>query len=115
MPSDASPGVPKLLLFFFLIIRPAPLSSLFAYMTVVRSCRSTRFHPAGGVIVLPAVSTITWATMTSPLIVPAGRLMVSVDATAPLLPLATARRPIPPGGGVGVGDGVAVAAGFEAI
>src|SRR5260221_11297733 len=74
------------------------------------SCRSTGFHPAGGVIALPAVRTITWATMTSPLAVPAGSPMVS-DALPPepLLPMAVARSEIPPPGCcVGVGVGVAV-------
>src|SRR5713101_2696806 len=71
------------------------------------SCRSTSFHVAGGVIVLLAVCTITWATITSPLCVPAGSPMVSVDPPAPLLPMAAVRSKIPAGGGVGVGVGVA--------
>src|SRR5260370_37526202 len=89
------------------------------------SNRSTRFHPAGRVIALPAVCTIIWATITSPLVVPAGRLMVSVEPPAPLLPVAAARSEIPPPGGagvgvggdvgVGVGVGVAAPAGSSAI
>src|SRR5260370_15198228 len=62
------------------------------------SNRSTRFHPAGRVIALPAVCTIIWATITSPLVVPAGRLMVSVEPPPPLLPMAAARSEIPPPG-----------------
>src|SRR5260370_37678084 len=72
------------------------------------SCRSTRLHPAGGVIALPAVLTITWAIMTSPLCVPAGSPMVSVELPAPLLPAAVVRSEIPPpgcGGGAGAGVG----------
>src|SRR6266699_3541142 len=72
------------------------------------SCRSTSFHPAGGVIVLPAGCTITWATITSPLCVPAGSPMVRIESPGPLLPMAAARSEILPGGGVGVGVGVAV-------
>src|SRR5258708_32575026 len=68
-------------------------------------CRSTGLHPAGGVIVLPAVCTTTKATMTSPLVVPAGTLMGSVEPPAPLLPVAAARSEIPDGGGGGVGGG----------
>src|SRR6266851_2390835 len=75
------------------------------------SCRSTSFHVAGGVIVLLAVCTITWATITSPLVVPAGSPMVSVDPPAPLLPVAAARSVIPAGGGVGVGVEVGVGVG----
>src|SRR5260370_37543210 len=79
----------------------------------LRSVRSTRFHPAGGVIVLPAVCTTTKATITSPLVVPAGRLMVSVEPPAPLLPVAATRSEIPPdgGGGGGVGGDVGVGVG----
>ena len=52
--------------------------------------------------------------MTSPLVVPAGRLMVSVEPPAPLLPMAAARSEIPDGGvgvGVGVGGDVGVGVG----
>ena len=50
--------------------------------------------------------------MTSPLVVPAGTLMVSVEAPAPLLPVAAARSEIPAGGvGVGVGGDVGVGVG----
>src|SRR5436305_14202103 len=71
---------------------------------------STGCQPAGAVILLPAVCTTTWASMTSPLVVPAGRLMVSDVLPAPLVPVvAGARSEIPPpGGGVGVGLGVGV-------
>src|SRR5712691_7669193 len=77
-------------------------------MAAALSCRSTRFQPAGGVIVLPAVCTIRWATMTSPLAVPAGSPMVSAEPPVLLLPMAAARSVTTPGGGVGVGVGVAV-------
>src|SRR5437660_1396095 len=73
------------------------------------SCRSTALHPGGAAIELPAVRTITWATRTSPLLVPAGSPMVRVDPPAPLLPVAVVRSEIPPpGGGVGVDVGVGV-------
>src|SRR6266446_8036337 len=76
-------------------------------MDALLSCRSTGFHPTGGVIALPAVCTTTKATMTSPLVVPGGSPMVSVEPPAPLLPMAVARSEIPDGGvGVGVGVGV---------
>src|SRR5258708_28554835 len=86
-------------------------------MDELLSSRSTGFHPAGGVILLPAVRTITWATITSPLVVPAGSPMVSVEPPASLIPLAAARSDIsPPVGCFGVGDGLAVApAGLSAI
>ena len=54
--------------------------------------------------------------MTSPLVVPAGSPMVSVEPPAPLLPVATARSEIPDGGvgvGVGVDVGVGVGVGVD--
>src|SRR5438876_4283500 len=80
------------------------------------SCRITGFHPAGGVMVLPEVCTITKATRTSPLLVPAGSPGVREEPPTLLLPGAVDRSEIPPPGGgvgvaVGVGAGVGVAVG----
>src|SRR5260370_15490459 len=93
--------------FFGASDEPATFSYVAVAIAEPLSCRSTRFHPAGGVIVLPAGRTITWATITSPLVVPAGSPMVSVGPPPLLLPMAAARSAIPDGG-VGVGVGVAV-------
>src|SRR5258708_28163857 len=86
-------------------------------MDELLSSRSTGFHPAGGVILLPAVRTITWATITSPLVVPAGSPMMSVEPPASLLPVAAARSEIPPpgGGGVGVGGVAGAPPGLTAV
>src|SRR5260370_32629351 len=65
--------------FFGASDEPATFSYVAVAIAEPLSCRSTRFHPAGGVIVLPAGRTIIWATITSPLVVPAGSPMVSVQ------------------------------------
>src|SRR5438552_3423758 len=79
------------------------------------SCRITGFHPAGGVMVLPAVCTITKATRTSPLLVPAGSPRVREEPPTLLLPGAVDRSEIPPpGGGVGVAVGAGVGVGVGA-
>src|SRR6266566_3144189 len=63
-------------------------------------------------MVLPAVCTITKATRTSPLLVPAGSPMFRDEPPTPFVPELSARSEIPPpGGGVGVGAGVGVAVG----
>src|SRR5207244_4467265 len=73
---------------------------------------------AGAAIALPAVCTITWATMTSPLLVPAGTPRAGVQPPEPLLPEPVARRDMPPpngGVGVGVGVGCTASAGTSAL
>src|SRR5258708_35141622 len=90
---------------------PATFTYVAVAIAEALSCRSTRFHPGGAAIEFPAVCTIKWATMTSPLCVPAGSPMVSVELPAPLLPAAVVRSAIPPPGcgvGVEVGAGVSV-------
>src|SRR5258708_1971440 len=91
---------------------PATFTYVAVAIAEALSCRSTRFHPGGAAIEFPAVCTIKWATMTSPLCVPAGSPMVSVEPPVPLLPAAVVRSEIPPPGcGVGVGVGVDVEVG----
>src|SRR6266566_2469382 len=71
-------------------------------------------------MVLPAVCTITKATRTSPLLVPAGSPMFRDEPPTPLVPGDVDRSEIPPPGGgvgvaVGVGVGVGAGAGLSAI
>src|SRR5260370_3382582 len=85
--------------FFGASDEPATFTYVAVAIAEPLSCRSTRFHPAGRVIVLPAVCTIKWTTISSPLGRTSVTLVVFFLTPSPCFPVAAARPQIPPPGG----------------